>query len=174
MSGDRTVCDGGRLFLIDGMPIVYQAYFVFLSNPRLTSRGVNTSAAFGYTNSLVKIIEEERPTHMAVVFDSAGRNRRHDEYGEYKAQREKAPEEMLASLDDVRDITAALRIPEITWPAAEADDVIGTIAAQAEAAGFRTVLVTPDKDLAQLVTDRTTLYRLSRTRGSPPSIYGPA
>ena len=175
MSGDRAAGgDGRRLFLIDGMPIVYQAYFVFLSNPRLTSRGVNTSAAFGYTNSLVKIIEGERPTHMAVVFDGAGRNRRHDEYGEYKAQREKAPEEMLQSLDDVHAITAALRIPEITCAGAEADDVIGTIAGQAEAAGFRTVLVTPDKDLAQLVTDRTTLYRLSRTPGSPPSIYGPA
>ncbi len=156
------------------MPVVYQAYFVFLSNPRLTSSGVNTSAAFGYTNSLVKLIEEERPTHMAVVFDGAGRNRRHDEYGQYKAQREKAPEEMLESLDDVHAITAALRIPEITCADAEADDVIGTIAVQAEAAGFRTVLVTPDKDLAQLVTDRTTLYRLSRTPGSPPSIYGPA
>ena len=166
--------DDRRLFLIDGMPIVYQAYFVFLSNPRLTSRGVNTSAAFGYTNSLVKIIEEEQPTHMAVVFDAPGRNRRHDEYGEYKAQREKAPEEMLDSLDDVHAITAALRIPEITWPGAEADDVIATIAAQAEAAGFHTWLVTPDKDLAQLVTDRTTLYRVSRTPGSPASILGPA
>ena len=166
--------DDRRLFLIDGMPIVYQAYFVFLSNPRLTSRGVNTSAAFGYTNSLVKIIEEEQPTHMAVVFDAPGRNRRHDEYGEYKAQREKAPEEMLDSLDDVHAITAALRIPEITWPGAEADDVIATIAAQAEAAGFHTWLVTPDKDLAQLVTDRTTLYRVSRTPGSPASIFGPA
>ncbi len=166
--------DDRRLFLIDGMPIVYQAYFVFLSNPRLTSRGVNTSAAFGYTNSLVKIIEEEQPTHMAVVFDAPGRNRRHDEYGEYKAQREKAPEEMLDSLDDVHAITAALRIPEITWPGAEADDVIATIAAQAEAAGFRTWLVTPDKDLAQLVTDHTTLYRVSRTPGSPASILGPA
>ena len=166
--------DDRRLFLIDGMPIVYQAYFVFLSNPRLTSRGVNTSAAFGYTNSLVKIIEEEQPTHMAVVFDAPGRNRRHDEYGEYKAQREKAPEEMLDSLDDVHAITAALRIPEITWPGAEADDVIATIAAQAEEAGFHTWLVTPDKDLAQLVTDRTTLYRVSRTPGSPASILGPA
>ena len=166
--------DDRRLFLIDGMPIVYQAYFVFLSNPRLTSRGVNTSAAFGYTNSLVKIIEEEQPTHMAVVFDAPGRNRRHDEYGEYKAQREKAPEEMLDSLDDVHAITAALRIPEISWPGAEADDVIATIAAQAEAAGFHTWLVTPDKDLAQLVTDRTTLYRVSRTPGSPASIFGPA
>ena len=175
MSGDRAAGDGSRrLFLIDGMPIVYQAYFVFLSNPRLTSRGVNTSAAFGYTNSLVKIIEEEQPTHMAVVFDAPGRNRRHDEYGEYKAQREKAPEEMLDSLDDVHAITAALRIPEISWSGAEADDVIGTIAAQAEAAGFHTWLVTPDKDLAQLVTDRTTLYRVSRTPGSPASILGPA
>ena len=174
-AGERAAGDGSRrLFLIDGMPIVYQAYFVFLSNPRLTSRGVNTSAAFGYTNSLVKIIEEEQPTHMAVVFDAAGRNRRHDEYGEYKAQREKAPEEMLDSLDDVHAITAALRIPEITWSGAEADDVIGTIAAQAEAAGFHTWLVTPDKDLAQLVTDRTTLYRVSRTPGSPASIFGPA
>ena len=174
-SGDQPIGDPERrLFLIDGMPIVYQAYFVFLSNPRLTSRGVNTSAAFGYTNSLVKIMEEERPTHMAVVFDGPGRNRRHAEYGQYKAQREKAPEEMLQSLDDVRAITAALRIPEITWIGAEADDVIGTIAVRAESAGFRTVLVTPDKDLAQLVTDRTTLYRLSRTPGSPPSIYGPA
>ena len=174
-AGERAAGDGSRrLFLIDGMPIVYQAYFVFLSNPRLTSRGVNTSAAFGYTNSLVKIIEEEQPTHMAVVFDAAGRNRRHDEYGEYKAQREKAPEEMLDSLDDVHAITAALRIPEIIWPGAEADDVIGTIAAQAEAAGFHTWLVTPDKDLAQLVTDRTTLYRVSRTPGSPASIFGPA
>jgi len=174
-AGERAAGDGSRrLFLIDGMPIVYQAYFVFLSNPRLTSRGVNTSAAFGYTNSLVKIIEEEQPTHMAVVFDAPGRNRRHDEYGEYKAQREKAPEEMLDSLDDVHAITAALRIPEITWPGAEADDVIGTIAAQAEAAGFHTWLVTPDKDLAQLVTDRTTLYRVSRTPGSPASIFGPA
>ena len=175
MSGDRAAGDGSRrLFLIDGMPIVYQSYFVFLSNPRLTSRGVNTSAAFGYTNSLVKIIEEEQPTHMAVVFDAAGRNRRHDEYGEYKAQREKAPEEMLDSLDDVHAITAALRIPEITWSGAEADDVIGTIAAHADAAGFHTWLVTPDKDLAQLVTDRTTLYRVSRTPGSPASIFGPA
>ena len=175
MSGDQAAGDGSRrLFLIDGMPIVYQAYFVFLSNPRLTSRGVNTSAAFGYTNSLVKIIEEEQPTHMAVVFDAPGRNRRHDEYGEYKAQREKAPEEMLDSLDDVHAISAALRIPEITYPGAEADDVIGTIAARAEEAGFRTWLVTPDKDLAQLVTDRTTLYRVSRTPGSPASIYGPA
>ena len=175
MSGDRAAGDGSRrLFLIDGMPIVYQAYFVFLSNPRLTSRGVNTSAAFGYTNSLMKIIEEEQPTHMAVVFDAPGRNRRHDEYGEYKAQREKAPEEMLDSLGDVHAITEALRIPEITWPGAEADDVIATIAAQAEAAGFHTWLVTPDKDLAQLVTDRTTLYRVSRTPGSPASIFGPA
>ena len=175
MSGDQAAGDGSRrLFLIDGMPIVYQAYFVFLSNPRLTSRGVNTSAAFGYTNSLVKIIEEEQPTHMAVVFDAPGRNRRHDEYGEYKAQREKAPEEMLDSLGDVHAITEALRIPEITYPGAEADDVIGTIAARAEAAGFRTWLVTPDKDLAQLVSDRTTLYRVSRTPGSPASIYGPA
>ena len=174
-AGDRAAGDGSRrLFLIDGMPIVYQAYFVFLSNPRLTSRGVNTSAAFGYTNSLVKIIEEEQPTHMAVVFDAPGRNRRHDEYGEYKAQREKAPEEMLDSLDDVHAITTALRIPEITWSGAEADDIIGTIAAQAEAAGFHTWLVTPDKDLAQLVTDRTTLYRVSRTPGSPASIFGPA
>ena len=175
MSGDQAAGDGSRrLFLIDGMPIVYQAYFVFLSNPRLTSRGVNTSAAFGYTNSLVKIIEEEQPTHMAVVFDAPGRNRRHDEYGEYKAQREKAPEEMLDSLGDIHAITEALRIPEITYPGAEADDVIGTIAARAEAAGFHTWLVTPDKDLAQLVTDRTTLYRVSRTPGSPASIYGPA
>ena len=136
--------------MIDGMPIVYQAYFAFQSNPRLTAGGVNVSAAFGYTNSLLKIIEDEQPTHLVVVFDGPGRNRRHEEYSQYKAQREKAPEEMVEALDEVHAITQALRIPEIICHGAEADDMIGTIAYKAQTAGFHNYLVTPDKDLTQL------------------------
>ena len=162
---------GKRLFLIDGMPIVYRAFFVFLNNPRLTSTGYNSSSAFGYTTSLLQIIEAEQPTHIAVVFDHPGPNRRTEEYPDYKAQREKAPEGLTDALPAVRKLTDAMGITMLSTAGVEADDVIGTLARRAEGEGYETFIVTLDKDFAQLVTDRTFLYRIGRMASDPPIVY---
>ena len=160
-----------RLFLVDGMPMVYRAFFVFLNNPRLTSTGYNSSAAFGYTTSLLQIIEAEQPTHIAVVFDYPGPNRRTEEYPDYKAQREKAPEGLTDSLPAVRKLTDAMGITMLSAVGVEADDVIGTLARRAEDEGYETFIVTLDKDFAQLVTDHTFLYRIGRMANDPPIVY---
>jgi DNA polymerase-1 len=160
-----------RLYLIDGMPLVYRAYFVFLNNPLITANGFNSSAVFGYTNSLLQILTDEEPTHIAVVFDAPGPTWRSAEYPDYKGTRAKAPEGVSDSLPHVRRMTEAMGIPIISHAGVEADDVIGTIAGRAEDAGFDTYMVTLDKDFAQLVGDHTFLYRLPRAGGDPPLIY---
>ena len=149
-----------RLYLIDGMPLVYRAYFVFLNNPLITSTGFNSSALFGYTNSLLQILNDEEPTHVAVVLDAPGPTRRNREYADYKSTRQKAPEDIRDSLPHVRRVTEAMGISIITHEGVEADDVIGTLTRQAEAAGFDTYMVSLDKDLAQLVSEHTFLYRV--------------
>ena len=160
-----------RLYLIDGMPLVYRAYFVFLNRPLITANGFNSSAVYGYTTSLLQILNDEQPTHLAVVFDTPGPTWRDREYADYKGTRAKAPEDISASLPHVRRITEAMGLSVITHDGVEADDVIGTLATRAEAAGFDTYMVTLDKDFAQLVSDHVFLYRVPRMAGDPPQVY---
>lgn len=163
-----------RLYLIDGMPLVYRAYFVFLNRPLITANGFNSSAVYGYTTSLLQILNDEQPTHLAVVFDTPGPTWRDREYPDYKGTRQKAPEDISGSLPHVRRITEAMGLTVFAHDGVEADDVIGSLAARAEAAGFDTYMVTLDKDFAQLVSDHVFLYRVPRMGGDPPQIYDAA
>ncbi|MDA7880685.1 DNA polymerase I [Akkermansiaceae bacterium] len=152
-----------RLFLLDGMALVYRAHFAFIRNPITNSNGVNTSAIYGFANTLLTIIEKETPTHLAVAFDTSAPTSRHETYPEYKAQRESMPEELAAAIPEVKKLCAAFRIPVIEINGYEADDIIGTLAHQAEEKGnFDTFMVTPDKDFAQLVAPRTTMWKPGR------------
>ena len=152
-----------RLFLLDGMALAYRAHFAFVNRPIRNSRGMNTSAVFGYANTLLDIIQNQNPTHLAVAFDTPEPTQRHVEYEAYKAQREEMPEELSEALPYVFKVTEAFNIPVIRMPGYEADDVIGTLAKRADAAGgFETYMVTPDKDFGQLVTATTFLYKPAR------------
>lgn len=148
-----------RLFLIDGMAIAYRAYFAFINRPLINSKGMNTSAIFGFVNTLEKILGDERPDHIAVAFDTKHPTFRHERFPAYKATREKMPDDMVEQLPYLKRIVEAYRIPVIELPGWEADDVIGTLAKRGEAEGLSCVLVTPDKDYMQLVSERVTLFR---------------
>jgi len=160
-----------RLFLVDGMPVIYKAHFAFLRNPIINSKGEDTSAIYGYTNSIYQIIQREKPTHLAVVFDTKAPTFRHKEYPEYKANREAMPEELSRAIPEVFKITEAMNIPLITCDGWEADDIIGTLAKQASTNGYKTYMVTPDKDYAQLVDKNSYLYKPGKA-GDPPIIMG--
>jgi len=152
-----------RLFLLDGMALVYRAHFAFMRNPITNSQGLNTSAIFGFTNTLLTIIEKEKPTHLAVAFDTSAPTPRHKLYPEYKAQREAMPEELAAAIPEVKAICAAFRIPVLVIDGYEADDIIGTVARRAEDGGdTETFMVTPDKDFAQLVDQNTAMWKPGR------------
>ncbi len=151
-----------RLFLLDGMALVYRAHFAFIQNPIRTSKGLNTSAVFGFTNTLLAILEGERPTHIAVAFDTPAPTPRHELFPAYKAQRDAMPEELAAAIPVVKRLCAAFRIPVIERDGFEADDLIGSLAARAEHAGFETFMVTPDKDFAQLVSPTTRIWKPGR------------
>lgn len=151
-----------KLFLLDGMALIFRAFFAFANNPRLTSKGLNTSAAFGFTMALIDLIEREKPTHLAVAFDTAEPTHRHVRYPSYKAHRDEMPEDLASNLPLIERILAALQIPLLKLPGYEADDIIGTLAERAEQEGFRVYMVTSDKDFAQLVTDRVHLYKPAR------------
>ena len=153
-----------RLFLLDAYALIYRAYYALIRAPRITSKGFNTSAIFGFCNTLEEILRKQNPTHIAVCFDPHGPTFRHEEYDQYKAQREKQPEDITLSIPYIERILDAYRIPRIMCPGYEADDVIGTLAHKAEAEGFVTYMMTPDKDYGQLVTDRVLQYR--------PSLHG--
>jgi DNA polymerase-1 len=161
-----------RLFLLDAYALIYRAYFSFIRSPRVNSQGFNTSAAFGFTTTLLDLIKRERPTHIAVVFDTAAPTERHEVHVEYKAHREEMPEEIRSNIPYIRRIIEALRIPVLESDGYEADDVIGTLARKAEAEGYTTYMVTPDKDFGQLVTDRIIMYKPGRG-GDPPEKLGP-
>jgi len=156
-----------RLYLLDGMAIVYRAYFVFIRNPVLTSKGFNTSPIFGYVNTLLHILERENPTHVAVAFDTAEPTERHHLLESYKAQREAIPEDLSAALPYVFRVTEAFNIPLLTAPGYEADDIIGTLARRAEREGFETFMVTPDKDYCQLVDAHTFLLKPPKANEKP-------
>lgn len=162
-----------KLMLLDGMAIIYRAYYALNRNPRLNSKGVNTSAVLGFTNTLYDLMRQQHPTHIAVAFDLHEPTFRHEMYEPYKGNRDATPEDILTAIPLVRQLLDAFRITVLTCKGYEADDVIGTASAWAEREGFDEVLmVTPDKDFAQLVTDKVHLYRFGRM-GKPDEEYGP-
>jgi len=151
-----------RLFLIDAYAIIYRAYYALIRSPRITSTGFNTSAIFGFVNSLEDILRHENPSHIAVCFDPPhGASFRREIYPEYKAQRQAQPEDITASIPYIKEIVAGFNIPAIECDGYEADDVIGTIASTAQSEGFTTYMMTPDKDYGQLVSDHIYMYRPS-------------
>jgi DNA polymerase-1 len=160
-----------KLFLLDGMALVYRSYFAFMRNPMINSKGRNVSAVFGFLNTLLELIEKQSPTHIAVAFDVHGPTFRHDKFPEYKAQREETPEEIRAAVPCIQEFLKAFNIPIITAQGFEADDLIGTLARRAEKEGFDTYMVTPDKDFTQLVDAHTFVYKPAKS-GQPPEIMG--
>lgn len=160
-----------KLFLLDGHALVYRAHFAFIARPLINSKGWNTSAVTGFVNTLWDIMQNEKPTHLAVSFDMHGPTFRHLMYPEYKANREAQPEDISFALPWVRDILKAWHIPVIEMEGFEADDIIGTIAHQAAGEGFTVYMVTPDKDYGQLVNDKVFIYRPGR-QGNSPEILG--
>lgn len=165
--------DQPRLFLLDAYALIYRAYYALIRSPRVTSGGFNTSAIFGFCNTLDEILKKENPTHIAVCFDpKGGQTFRHNEYPDYKAQRDKQPEDITESIPYIKQILEAYRIPAIEIPGYEADDVIGTLSRAAEKEGFLTYMMTPDKDYGQLVTDSVFMYRPA-LRGEGFEIRGP-
>ncbi|UAY54878.1 DNA polymerase I [Arachidicoccus terrestris] len=141
-----------KLFLLDAMALIYRAYYALLRNPRLTSQGKNTNAQFGFTNTLLELLNKYKPTHMAVCFDTHAPTERHSDFEDYKANRQKAPEDLLDSIPDIKRIIEGFNIPCIESDGYEADDIIGTLAWQAADAGYKVFMVTPDKDYGQLLT----------------------
>ena len=152
-----------KLFLLDALALIYRAHFAFIRNPRINSKGVNTSAVFGFTNSLLEILNNHSPTHLAVAFDTSAPTFRHIEYPEYKAQREEMPEDLRIAIPLVKKLLQALNIPILEQDGFEADDIIGTIAHKAEGHGFEVYMVTPDKDYCQLITEKVFMYKPSRS-----------
>lgn len=148
-----------RLFLIDAYAMIFRGYYALIRNPRLTSKGLDTSAIFGFTNSLIELIRRERPTHLAVVFDVGQASVRTDDFAAYKANRSETPEAIKAAIPYIHRILEAMHVPILGVEGYEADDVIGTIACKAEKEGYTTFMVTPDKDFAQLVTDKIKIYK---------------
>ncbi|HQV75541.1 MAG: DNA polymerase I [Flavobacteriales bacterium] len=161
-----------RLFLLDAFALIYRAYFSFIRAPRVNSKGFNTSAAFGFTLTLLDLIKREKPTHIAVVFDTAAPTERHEVLLDYKANREEMPDDIRSNLVYIRRIIEAMNIPILESDGYEADDVIGTLAKKAEIEGYTTFMVTPDKDFGQLVTDKIIMYKPGRG-GDPPEKLGP-
>ena len=160
------------LFVIDLMPFLYRGHFVFLTKPRLTASGLNTSALFGFVNGVTAMLKEHIPTHAVLAMDPEGKTFRHESYPAYKAGRQKMPEDLAANIPYAFEVSEALGIPVLRKEGYEADDVIGTLAAKAEADGFDEVyVVTPDKDAAQLVTGRIRLFRPGRG-AAPSEVFG--
>ena len=140
-----------RLFLLDAFALIFRAYYALLRNPRITSKGLNTNAQFGFTNTLFDLINREKPTHMGVCFDTFAKTERETDFAEYKANRQQTPEDLLASLDHIKRIIKGFNIPVVEVDGYEADDIIGTLAWQAADAGYDVYMVTPDKDFGQLL-----------------------
>lgn len=148
-----------KLFLIDAYALIYRSYYAFIKNPRINSKGVNTSAVFGFINTLEDVLKREQPTYIAVAFDPKGPTFRHEAFEQYKAQREETPEVIRQSVPVIKEVIQAYHIPILEVPYYEADDVIGTVAKQAAANGFEVYMMTPDKDYGQLVADHIYMYR---------------
>lgn len=160
-----------RLFLIDAYAMIFRGYYALIRNPRLTSKGLDVSAVFGFTNSLIELIRREKPTHLAVVFDVGQASVRTNDFAEYKANRSETPEAIKIAVPYIHRILEAMHIPYLGVEGYEADDVIGTIAGKAEQKGYQVFMVTPDKDFAQLVTDNIKIYKPA-SKGGDIEILG--
>ncbi len=161
-----------KLFLLDAYALIFRAYYALIRNPRITSKGRNTNAQFGFTNTLVDLLNNQKPTHMAVCFDTAAPTERHTDFANYKANRQETPEDISAAVPDIVRIIEAMNIPVVAIDGYEADDVIGALAKKAEAAGYDVYMVTPDKDYGQLVTEHIKIYK-PPYQGSVYEILGP-
>ena len=162
-----------KLFLIDAYALIFRAYYAFIKNPRINSQGLNTSAIFGFTNAVLEVLRNERPTHLAVAFDAPGDTFRNEMFPEYKANRDETPEDIKRSVPFILRVLEALDIPIISLPGYEADDLIGYLAHQAAKEDFDVYMMTPDKDFGQLVTDRIKMFKPAKG-GNPPEVLGPA
>jgi DNA polymerase I len=161
-----------KLFLLDAFALIYRAYFAFSNNHRVNSKGLNTSAIFGFTNTLLDVLKKEKPSHIAVVFDTAEPTVRHEAFEDYKAQREDIPEDIVLAIPFIQRIIEGFNIPVLSLDGYEADDVIGTLAKKAEKEGFITYMMTPDKDYGQLVSENIFIYRPARG-GGQAEVLGP-
>src|SRR5665647_257090 len=148
-----------KLFLLDAMALIYRAYYALIRSPIITTKGKNTNAQFGFTNTLFDLISKEKPTHLAVAFDTYAPTERHNDFAAYKAQRQEAPEDLLTSIPDIKKIIEGFNLPVVECDGYEADDIIGALAQQAEKEGYQVFMVTPDKDFGQLVTQNIKIYK---------------
>ncbi|MEP7232539.1 MAG: DNA polymerase I [Ginsengibacter sp.] len=148
-----------KLFLLDAMALIYRAYYALIRSPIITTKGKNTNAQFGFTNTLFDLLSKEKPTHLAVAFDTWAPTERHTDFEAYKANRQEAPEDLLSSIPDIKKIIEAFNLPVVECDGYEADDIIGALAQQAEKEGYEVFMVTPDKDFGQLVTDKIKIYK---------------
>ncbi len=162
-----------KLFLLDAFALVFRAYYALIRSPRISSTGKNTNAQFGFTNTLIDLINNQKPTHMAVCFDTSAATERHTDFADYKANRQETPEDISLAVPDIKKIIEALNIPVIAIDGYEADDVIGALAKQAEKEGYEVFMVTPDKDYGQLVSENIKIYK-PPYQGNTFEILGPA
>lgn len=162
-----------KLFLIDAMALIYRAYYALIHSPRITSKGFNTSAILGFTNVLFDLLKTEKPTHIAVAFDTGAPTLRHADFADYKAQRQATPEDILAAIPYIKAIIEAFNIPILSLNGYEADDLIGTVAKAAETQGFTVFMMTSDKDYGQLVSPYIYMYKPAKY-GKKPEILGEA
>ena len=160
-----------KLFLLDAYALIFRSYYAFIKNPRVTSKGLNTSAVFGFLLTLEEVLQKQKPTHIAVVFDTPTPTFRHEMYKEYKANRDETPEDIKKAVPYIKRLIAAYKIPVIDFPGFEADDVIGTLAKKASGRGFETYMMTPDKDFAQLVSENIFMFKPSRS-GNESVMWG--
>lgn len=160
-----------KLFLLDGHALVYRAHFAFISRPLINSKGMNTSAVAGFLRTLWDLMVHQKPTHIAVAFDPKGGTFRHEYFPQYKANRDAQPEDITFAMPYIHKIVEGFKIPVIMIPNYEADDVIGTVAKQAEKEGYTVYMVTPDKDYAQLVSENIFMYKPGR-QGTGVDILG--
>src|SRR4249920_40675 len=162
-----------KLFLLDAMALIFRAYYALIRNPRITSKGKNTNAQFGFVNTLVELINNQKPSHMAVCFDTEAPTDRHIDFTDYKANRQEAPEDLVIAIPDIKKIIRGFNIPIMELDGFEADDVIGTLSKQAAKAGYEVYMVTPDKDYGQLVSEKIKIYKPGY-QGGDVEIMGPA
>jgi DNA polymerase-1 len=161
-----------KLFLLDAYALIFRAYYALVRSPRITSKGRNTNAQFGFTNTLAELINNQKPTHMAVCFDTSAATERHTSFADYKANRQETPEDIRSSIPDIKKIIKGFNIPCVEKDGYEADDVIGALAKQAEKAGYEVFMVTPDKDYGQLVSEKIKIYKPGY-QGGTVEIMGP-
>ncbi|MBC7867498.1 MAG: DNA polymerase I, partial [Gloeobacteraceae cyanobacterium ES-bin-316] len=161
-----------KLFLLDAYALIFRAYYALIRSPRVTSKGKNTNAQFGFVNTLIDLINNQKPTHIAVCFDTHAPTERHTDFADYKANRQETPEDIRSAIPDIKRMLRAFNIPVVEQGGYEADDVIGALAKQAEKVGYEVFMVTPDKDYGQLVSDNIKIYK-PPYQGGTLEIMGP-